>query len=147
MPANNANFIGKAAYWGIDSAMTATSTNLATMQIQKATFTPFAERADIKAVTGSTNGVAFGNPGNRLVIEGIVVGTGLANAKAQAILTPPIGDVVTIAATDDTELTATNTGKYFVADASKDKSVSEMVRMNLTLEQFIDNDVTATVSA
>lgn len=147
MPANNANFIGKAAYWGIDSAITATSSNLATMQIQKVTFTPFATRADINAVTGSTNGVAFANPGQRLTIEGVVVGTGLANAKAQALLTPPLGDVVTIAATDDTELSATNSGKYFVADASKEKSVSDMVRMTLTLEQFIDNDVTATVSA
>ena len=72
----------------------------------------------------------------------------MADAKSQMTKTPPPGTVVTIADDEDTELTGTHGGKYFVAeDPVKTKDNTGMVRMSMKLEQAVENDLTAAVGA
>ena len=147
MPTNNANYIGKAAYWGVGTGTSVAGTGVATMLIQSAEFTPAATRADIMDEKGGTVGVAFANAVNRLSIEGLVTGTTLADAKAQAASTPPPGTVVTVDDDDDTEIVGEHSGKWFVVEATKRKVNSDMVRMTLQLEQVVATDVTTAVTA
>lgn len=134
-----------AVVWGLSHG--ATGTGIGTFTAQSAQFATEAEQAELRGSTGQTLGKIFYNAKQTLTLEVIPTGTTLALAKAANILPAPSAIVTVTAGDDDTEVDGTHTGKYVCIRASKQSSNTDMVKISMELEQFVDNDIATLISS
>lgn len=139
---------GKPVIWGIATTVAATGIT-ATYYITSVDFSPDAQKVKITNAKGQTVAKVYFDQMDKVTIECIPTGANLAAAKASQQLPRP-GTVVTITDTDDDgQMLGDGTGvayKYLVESCSKKKSATDVVKLTMELERYIDVDVAATVS-
>lgn len=143
---------GVAVIWGISSTLAAAGAGLGgagsgeALRFQSADFDVEAGKiVEIENSQGETIGKIFANQKQNLKIDVIPTADTIAHVKAANIIPKP-GTLVTITDTDDTEVSGTNSGKYLCIKASKKKSKDAPLMISMELEQFVDNDITGTIS-
>ena len=129
--------------WGLGTS--GTGTGIGTFQAQSANFSAESESAEFRNNKGQTIGKVFFNQKHTLSLEVIPSGTTIALAKAANIIPVP-GAIVTITDTEDTEVSGTHTGKYICVRASKQKSNTDITKITMELEQYVENDIAVAVS-
>lgn len=134
---------GKAVVWGL--ATGATATGMGTFLAQSADFSVEGEMVEVRNAVGQVVGQVHFNPKQTLTMEVIPTGTTIADAKAANILPIP-GTVVTVSDTVDTEVAGTNSGKYIFLKGSKKKSNTDVTKLTFEMMQYIDADITTTIS-
>ena len=134
---------GKAVVWGLSTG--ATATGMGTFLAQSADFSVDGEMVEVRNSSGEVVGQVHYNPKQSLTMEVIPTGTAIADAKSANILPLP-GTVVTVTDTNDTEVAGTNSGKYIFIKGSKRKSNTDVVKLTFELMQYVNQDVTTTIS-
>lgn len=128
-----------AVAWGITSSITGSGLGT-TMTIQSGTFKKESEAFETKNGIGQTVNKTFFNFKQTYSLAITPTADTLAHAKQYNIVPKP-GNIITVADTDDTEVSGTNGGKYLVLSASKSKDNSKPNDFTVELEQFVDTDI------
>ena len=134
---------GVAVVWGLSTG--ATGTGMGTFLPQSSDFAVEGELIEVRNSSGEVIGQVHFNPKQTLSLEVIPTGASKAAAKTANILPLP-GAVITVTDADDTEMTGVNTGKYIFLKGSKKKSNTDVTKLTFELMQYVNQDVTATVS-
>lgn len=134
---------GVAVVWGL--ATGATGTGMGTFIAQSADFAVEGELIEIRNIAGEVVGQVHYNPKQTLTMEVIPTGATKAAAKSANVLPLP-GTVITVADTDDTEVSGTNAGKYIFLKGSKKKSNTDVTKLTFDLMQYVNQDVTTAVT-
>lgn len=89
------------------------------------------DREDIRDGSGNVVGIAFYNASSKLVMEGVLTGSGgVFNAPPPSVV---IGSLVSV--TDPGDATATGSN-YIITDYSSKSGNTSAMRLNVTLEAY-----------
>lgn len=137
-------YIGKAAVFGVTTTIASSSPAncVGTMLIQSVSRKREAVQIDLNE-GAATKGRVIANKKNVLTISGLYTGTTKADALTQSGRLPEVGDIVLIT---NSSRTSSWGGKYTVVESSDEEKVQDVMSISLTIEQFVDADICATVS-
>lgn len=132
-------YVGVPVVWGLSHGATGTGIG-STLLNQSADFAVEGEKTEVKNASGETVAQAHFNAKQTLTLEVIPTGANLAAAKSANTLPLP-GAIVTVADTDDAELSGTNGGKYVFIKGTKKKTSTGAAVLTFELEQYVGNDI------
>ncbi len=128
-----------AVAWGISSSITGSGLGT-TMTVQQGTFAKESESVETKNGKGQTINKTLFNFKHTYSLTVTPTADTLQHAKDYNIMPKP-GAIITVADTEDTEVSGTNGGKYLAVKATKSKDNAKPNDFVLELEQWVDLDV------
>jgi hypothetical protein len=139
---------GLGVVWGIGVPGAGGTAFGAGALIQSAHFGVEAESVEVKNAIGDCVAMSFFNQKQTLTVEVIPSGAAISNANGTNLLPLP-GTAVTILVADinDAEVYGTQGGKFIFMSGTKNKSNVGVTTLTFNLTQFVDNDVSATISS
>ena len=139
---------GKAVVWGVDGVtFTGFDASEPTGETSSLNFQRASDMKEIKDDIGNTVGAVFFNAQNTLRIDVVPSAASIAAAKSNMDKFLPVpGTVITVIDADSTKTDGTNSGKYLYISGELRRTPDGEAVISMELKQWVDNDVTTTVS-